>query len=199
MKTVRLIVLLLATLSFATPAVRAFMLDWDTNTAFLGPQGGTGNWLGTSFWYFSGRNIAWSDGSDASFGPSAGTVTVNGPVTANSLSFSTNGYTVDGKLTLTLSGSDTIEVANSGDVATISAPIGGTASFSKSGPGMLTFNSGAANIYSGTATVTDGTMNLSKNAGVNAITGNLWIGDGSGAASSAIVTQGADNQIADTA
>ncbi len=162
-------------------------------------QGGTGNWLGTSFWYIGGRNIAWSDGSDAGFGPSAGTVTVNGAVTADSLSFSNSGYTISGSPTLTLSGADTIEVTNSSDTATIGAPIGGSGGFTKTGAGTLIFNGSSANSFSGTATVADGTLNLDKTSRVNAITGNLTIGDGSGASSSATVTQGADHQIADTA
>src|SRR4051812_2993548 len=191
MRIVRFIVLLLATLWCATPGVRAVTLDWDTITGAFssGPQGGTGNWLATDFWWNGRSNVQWVSGSAASFGPSAGTVKVNGAVTADSLSFSTTGYTISGSSTLTLSGADTITVSNSADTATISAPIGGTGGFIKTGAGTLSFTGAVSNTYSGTATVADGTLNLSR-GGLAAITGNLVIGDGSGVSSSAVVTEG---------
>jgi autotransporter-associated beta strand protein len=74
------------------------------------------------------------------------------------------------------------------------------------GPGGLTINfvakvvlSGtAANTYTGTTTVNGGPLVLQKPAGVNAIPGPLVIGEGAGAPLTAVVSLGADNQIADT-
>ena len=65
--------------------------------------------------------------------------------------------------------------------------------------GGLTLSGTAANTYTGVTTVNDGTLTLAKTAGLNAVAGNLTIGDGSGAASSAIVQLTNANQIADTA
>jgi fibronectin-binding autotransporter adhesin len=194
----RALVVLIASIAYAA-AGRAATLAWDTSSA-MGLQGGSGNWV-SSNWTNNGgfTNVAWSGGSDAVFSANPpGTATVNGATTTGSITFAVTGYTVSGSNTLTLSGADTIEVTNSGDSATISALIGGTAGWTKTGAGTLTFSGSTANSYSGMAAVADGTLSLSKSAGVNAITGDLTIGDASGAASSAIVTQGANNQIADS-
>src|SRR3990172_8282614 len=60
----------------------------------------------------------------------------------------------------------TITNANGNGVHTISA--------------RLTFTGAGANTYTGMTTVNSGTLALSKNAGVNALGGNLQIGDGAG-------------------
>jgi fibronectin-binding autotransporter adhesin len=186
-----------------TPAVWAATLAWDTNTGTSGAQGGGGLWHGTSFpagipfWWNGTTNVTWTNGSTATFGPTAGTAIVDSATTASRLIFSTNGYTINGSSTLTLS-SGNIEVTSASDTATINAPIGGSSGFGKSGDGTLVFSGSNANVYTGTTTVGAGTLHLNKSGG-NAIPGDLTIGQGTGAASSAIVTQGADNQIPDTA
>jgi autotransporter-associated beta strand protein len=70
--------------------------------------------------------------------------------------------------------------------------IGGTGNISKAGAGALTLAGTSANTYVGTFSVSAGTVNLSKTAGQNSITGNLSISGGT-------VTQTTANQIADTA
>lgn len=72
----------------------------------------------------------------------------------------------------------------------------GTGTLSKSGLGTLTF-AGAANTYTGTTTITGGTLILNKTAGVDAIAGNITIGDNSGALDT--LRLGNSNQINDTA
>lgn len=88
----------------------------------------------------------------------------------------------------------------SGADLTIGMPIAnGSATpgaFTKAGTGTLTFNGSLANTYSGATTITDGTLVLQKTAGVNAIAGNLSLGNADG---SDVLRLGADNQIADTA
>jgi hypothetical protein len=64
-------------------------LQWDTDIVTAGAQGGTGDWVSTNFWNDGANNIAWVNGSTASFGGTAGTVTVNEVVTANGLNFLT--------------------------------------------------------------------------------------------------------------
>ena len=198
-----LAILVAAMLSFAASSGRTTTLQWDTNTISFG-AGGLGklarlqhmvertleHYLGLRF----GREL-W---------PGAGTVTVNGTVTADSLSFSTTGYTINATITgspmLTLSGADTIEVTNSGDTATISASLGGSGGFTKTGAGTLTFVGNlTANSYSGTATVADGTLNLDKPSRATRSREILLSATAPVRPPGAIVTQGADNQIADTA
>jgi fibronectin-binding autotransporter adhesin len=88
-------------------------------------------------------------------------------------------------------------IESSGGI-TISSVISGTGknlTLQGGGSGILTFSGGSANTYDGTTTINTGELDLSKTAGVNAIAGNLTIGDGSGTDTVKIL---ADNQIADT-
>ncbi len=85
----------------------------------------------------------------------AGTVTLNAPITAYGVNFLTANYVIAGNgNTLTLSGAG--GVINSNVAATINGQIGGTLGLTKTGSGALTLN--AANSYSGTTTVTGGTL-----------------------------------------
>jgi fibronectin-binding autotransporter adhesin len=85
--------------------------------------------------------------------------------------------------------------------STFSGAISGTGgSFTKSGTGTLTLDGTTANTLSGTFNVNDGTVLLAKTAGLDATgTGALNIGDGTGAAASALVQLNAANQINDGA
>ncbi len=66
------------------------------------------------------------------------------------------------------------------------------------GGGILLFSGGGANTYSGTTSVNVSELDLGKTAGVDAIAGNLTIGDGVGAATTAIVKLVNSDQIANT-
>jgi fibronectin-binding autotransporter adhesin len=82
-------------------------LYWDNNGTTGGVGGGPGNWLDANRWStaLAGTDAAaWVADSTAIFAGTASTVTVNGPVSAAGLSFSTNNYTFAGANTLTLSG-----------------------------------------------------------------------------------------------
>ncbi len=70
----------------------------------------------------------------------------------------------------------------------------GTVALTKTGTGTLTLSGGSANTYTGTTTVTGGTLALSK-TGVQAIAGNITLGDGTGGD---VLQLLAANQIADT-
>ena len=61
-----------------------------------------------------------------------------------------------------------------------SGTITGTGSIEKTGSGTLTLSGTNANTYSGATTVSEGTLILSKTAGVDAIAGDLTIGNGVG-------------------
>jgi fibronectin-binding autotransporter adhesin len=72
------------------------------------------------------------------------------------------------------------------------------AGLTKTGAGTLQFSGGTtANDYTGPTSVNDGTLNLNKTAGTNAVAGDLVVGDGAGA-SPDVVSLLAANQIADT-
>ena len=94
--------------------------------------------------------------------------------------------------TLTLQGS----TAGSGEISG-AIPDGslGATSVTKSGSGTWTLSGASANTYTGTTTVNGGELDLNKTAGVNAIAGNLTIGDGTGTDTVKLL---ADNQIANT-
>src|SRR5438034_3463929 len=103
----------------------AATLQWDTNFVTAGAQGGSGAWVDNGpGWWDGGNDINWTAGNDADFGAPAGTVLVNGTVTAASLTFDVPGYQIlpdpilGGTITLTATGG---LVAN-GD-ATIGATI----------------------------------------------------------------------------
>ena len=86
-------------------------LQWDTNLGASGAQGGTGVWTGTNLWYNSATNQNWSNGSVAIFGGTSGTVTLNSAVSADSVGFLVNGYTISGSGTLTLTGNVDLNTA----------------------------------------------------------------------------------------
>jgi autotransporter-associated beta strand protein len=114
-------------------------------------------------------------GGNATFGSAgSGSLTFNGTVDLNGAT-----------RTLTITSDTTFANAISG------SGVGLT----KSGGNTLTFSGSAANTYNGLTTVNVGELDLNKTAGVNAIAGDLIIGDGSGAD---VVKLLAANQIANT-
>ena len=115
-------------------------------------------------------------GGATSFGSAAGNLTLSGQVDLGS-----NALTVTGAGNITLSGA----VTNSGSVT-------------KDGSGTLTFSGSSSNSFSGGLAINNGTVVFNKSAGTNATGGgNLTIGDGVGAAGSAVLRLDAANQIAD--
>ncbi len=85
---------------------------------------------------------------------------------------------------------------------TISGVLGGgaaTNALTKRGAGTLVLSGTAANTFAGTTTVAGGVLQLNKAAGVNAVAGNLVVGDGTGDANSDVLRLAAANQIPDAA
>lgn len=77
---------------------------------------------------------------------------------------------------------------------------GGNLTLTKTGTGTLTLSGTTANTFAGNLNINDGTVALSKTAGVNAFAGStINIGDGTGAADSAVLRLAASNQIVNTA
>ena len=80
----------------------------------------------------------------------------------------------------------------------IQGNVSGTGGITHQG-GRLTFSNGGVNSYTGDTVVEDGQLRLNRTSADGSIAGDLTIGDGIGAAGSAIVDYGKrDNQIANT-
>jgi len=121
----------------------------------------------------------------------AGNVTLaaNSSITANSGS------------ALTLSGNVggagfALETGGSGNLTYSGAISGSGTTLTKTGTGTVTLSGSTANTFTGALAINDGTVNLNKTAGVNATGGNVTVGDGVGAASSASLVYQASNQLA---
>jgi autotransporter-associated beta strand protein len=179
-----------------------------------GPGGATSvTKTDTGTWILAGANT-YSGGTDVE----RGTLTVNGGSTIGAIqrltvsSFFTNSPSVlnlnvdqtVGLLQGTIGGTGTATIniastktltSNQSSSTTYAGVLAGAGAFTKSGTGTLTLSGTAANTYTGLTTVNAGELDLNKTAGVNAIGGNVTIGDGTGTDTLKLL---AANQIADT-
>src|SRR3954462_11468987 len=157
-------VVLLA-LGSAARNASAVTLYWDNDTNAANNNittgtglGGTGNWdTSSSKWFNGASDVAWTDGSDAVFWGNAGTVTLNTPPSANSVTFHSTGYVVLSSPTsnaLTLTGPVSVDT---GVADTIQSLISGTAGLVKNGAGALHL-AWTANNYTGGTIVNGGTL-----------------------------------------
>jgi fibronectin-binding autotransporter adhesin len=140
--------------------------NWDGNGGTIG-AGGPGSWdTTTANWSgstdgTSGPYTVWNNAAldRAIFGGTAGTVTINAPVTANRLTFNVHGYTLQSG-TLTLGGATpTIDGAGN---ATISSILAGAAGLTKAGTGILSLT--GANTFTGAVNLDVGTLSVGSNA-----------------------------------
>ena len=120
---------------------------WDNST--------TTNWAVTS----GGSQIqTWAAGKDAAFGGTPGTVNVAETIASvNSLTFMSDGYTLSGTGTVTMTGARG-KITTGAGTDTINCIIDGSAGLTKIGPGTLVL--GAANTFTGLTQVTGGTLQL---------------------------------------
>ncbi|MFC5569015.1 autotransporter-associated beta strand repeat-containing protein [Lysobacter yangpyeongensis] len=200
----------LALLGLHLPA-RAADRYWDINGNTAG-LGGTGVWSATNlFWNSSstgtgGGVFGWNNAGldDAFFGGTAGTVTLGSPITAHSLNFLANGYTITGN-TLTLAGTNPFISTTGGNTATINSVLAGSNGLTVNGTstsgwimlggtntltGGITVNNNArlvgsgSNSFNGAAnvvTVNNGGVLQVNNAnafGGNTAAANLVVNDG---------------------
>ena len=160
-------------------AGQAGPLEWDPTADTLPTVGGPGFWnnLSPNWTADSGlNNVVW-DSTDAIFGVTGASVTIDsGNVNASGLTFNVTGYTIDALLatdTLTLTAAAAV-ITNSG--ATINAIIDGTAGLNKSGSGVLTL--AGVNIFTGTTTVTGGSVSVAADSGLGAASAGLTLDGG---------------------
>jgi autotransporter-associated beta strand protein len=164
-------------------------------------SGGSGNWNNsTNNWTNAGgtTNSAWQGGV-AAFGGPAGTVKLTAPITAEELTFNSTGYILAGTNSLKLVGFGTIDVTNTGDMATVNVPITGSVGLNAGGAGTLILTSGS-NSYTGVTVVSNGVLQIGAGTsaakiGSGAIViyngGTLSLGNLSGTTFSNSVTNGA--------
>ena len=154
---------------------------WDINRTLPG-LGGAGTWdLTTTFWGadddgVTGPYAAWNNAAldDAYFTGTGGAISVNTPITAHSLFFTVNGYSLSGS-TLTLAGvSPTI--TTSAGTTTIDSVIAGTAGLTKNGAGVLVLTGN--NTFSGGLTVNAGSLSVAGNAALGALSNGVTMAAG---------------------
>ncbi len=137
----------------------------------------------------------------AFYTPNTGTLRLNG----NSVTVSAISTNAPGTPTIeNASGTAATLTVNNASDCTYAGVIhngagGGALSLTKIGAGMLVLSGSAANTATGATTVNAaGTLALNKSGGVNAIGGNLVVGNATDTAQSSVVKLLASNQIADT-
>ena len=153
---------------FLVNSAQSAVFTWD---------GGTGTW-DTTTTNWSGVEWGNTTADEAVFGGTAGTVTINTGfgVTANKLTFNSDGYVVNGidsADVLALAGTTPTAAVGTGLSATIDAVVAGSAGITKSGAGTLVLN--GDNTYTGTTTLSGGTLVVGH---ANALSGTFT---GSGA------------------
>ena len=125
--------------------------------------GGSGTWDtdSTANWFNGSSAVKWPAAGGtkdvATFGGTAGTVSLSGTVTANRLQFDTSGYVLQNG-TLNLNGSSPAIRTASGVSTSISSTITGSAGLVKNGTGTLTLST--SNNHTGATTVNEGTLSL---------------------------------------
>lgn len=140
-------------------------LEWAGSSTGLG-TGTSNTWdaAASANWWDGANHVNWPPSGTslaAIFGGSAGTVTVNGTVAANDVSFNTTGYSLTGG-SLELNGTAPSISTGSGVDATVSSVITGSAGWAKKGGGKLTLTE--TNTHTGGTTLSGGTLVLANNA-----------------------------------
>lgn len=161
---------LLAVLGEGTPG-RA--QNWDPALTNGASGGGAGTWNATNAnWYTGSADAVWNS-TTATFGGTAGSVSVSGPLSATGLTFNTTAYVLsnaNGTSSLTLTGTPTINVSTG--YTTFNATLAGTNGFTKSGTGTL-YLGGTNSGLSGTVTVTGGAIGVNSAAALGSASVSL--------------------------
>ena len=134
------------------------ILYWDPNGSQAG-VGGNGTWdLSAQQWNTAadgtGSLQAWESGSEAVFRGTAGSVAIDGSISASALTIETTGYQLQSGSLLASSAGMTINVSTG--TSAIDSTIGGSGSIVKTGSGTLTL--GGTNTFTGGTTINGGTL-----------------------------------------
>jgi autotransporter-associated beta strand protein len=162
-----LAVLLLAA-ALTAQSAHAQTLTWNPTGNGSGFSDSSGTWDAISTNWWNGAATAWASGSNAQFSSGSGgttpyTVTVSGSQSVGGIIFQNQAYTLSGG-TLNLVGvTPTITVNAAG--GTIGSIFTGSADLTKVGAGALTLT--GSNIYTGSTTVTAGTLTVAGGGAVN--------------------------------
>ncbi len=186
---VRLDPVTVASMTFEVDYVRVMQVPvayWDADGSVSTATGGSGVWeSATANRSWRGEQGSTAGGGlptywvnspydDAVFAGTAGTVTINGTVTANDLSFQTSGYQVtEGTLAL---GGVAPAVSVTTGAAEIQSTVTGTTGLNKTGAGALMLSGGTS--YSGGTTVSAGTLLANSPSGSATGTGIVTVAAG---------------------
>ena len=165
-------------------SVQAATFYWDTDGTSTGDSTSTGAGLGgTASWstatparWWDGVGgsalVVWTEGNDAVFWGTAGTVTLSGARTAGNVTFKTTGYILSGAPALTIGTAGGGFSTDSGVTATANCPVAGTVAITKSGTGTLVL--GGVNTFTSQLSVKTGTISIAtiNNASVTGTLGN---------------------------
>ena len=183
----------------ATTPASASSLTWDAGGSTSGPQDGNGSWDAvSSTWWDGSTNNVWTDGLLAIFGSGTATnctVAVAADVTPVGILFNANSggsYTLsDGGGNIILTNTSVFTVSGS---TTITAPITGSGSLVKAGPGYLLLN--YTNDFTSGVTVKAGTLEMPLKSGdvtyvvTNGATLKIGYSTGGGYANTAMTIYG---------
>ncbi|MCP5559948.1 MAG: autotransporter-associated beta strand repeat-containing protein [Verrucomicrobiaceae bacterium] len=163
--------------------LRAANLYWDADATSAGNLvdgtnlGGTGTWdTTTANWWDTSALGAWPNtaadvaifsGPLSTGAPTLYTVTLGSGLTANKLIFNRGGYTLAGA-DLTLAGAGAGIYAQLGETASIESKIVGSAGLVKSGGGTVRLAAG--NGYTGTTTISNGSLIITDQSALGAVT-----------------------------
>jgi autotransporter-associated beta strand protein len=141
----------------------------------------------------SPNSVFFGPGSTGTLDLNGHAITVSGLSTADNLSpvVVTNSAASTATLTVNLAGAATVNTF----AGSFQGSGSNTLRLTKSGTGTLILAGTAANVADGLVSVNDGTLQLSKPAGTQAVSASLNVGDGVGAANSAQVISLMSNQF----
>ena len=169
-------------LALSAPAVA--QVTWDADTGTSGPQDGSGTWSTVDAnWWNGSTDVVWPNlsTSTATIGANsgaAGTITVDGSLTLNAITFNAPGsgsYTVTGG-TLGFAGTSPTITANT--AATIGSDITSGVGLTKNGTGTLTLSGSISNTTGGVS-FSQGEVTLTGTL-TNTSTSTLAVGSSNG-------------------
>ena len=183
-----------ALLAAALPTTAA-TLTWDADGTVNATFGGSQTWNTGSRWYDGSSDTVWTNGNIASFGGTAGDVTITSGtiITTSGMEFTTSGYNIKGANSAARlqvdAGSITIGSGLSVTLSVAFATGAAGNNIAKDGQGTLVLAStlgGSAG--SGNFNINNGTVNLTATGGAtNIAVTTLTIGDGTHAVGSVIL------------